>query len=81
MKRATIPVPLPVELVKKLDGARAKLGYRSRNGVIRESIRRFIEEVEEIRVIRLRNVPGRKAKEEIWNYLQKRGRVPQRHSR
>lgn len=72
MKRATIPVSLPVELVKKLDSMRAKLGYRSRNEVIRESIRRFIEEVEEMRIIRLRDIPKQKAKEEIWDYLQKK---------
>jgi len=72
MKRATIPVSLPVELVKKLDSARAKLGYRSRNEVIRESIKRFIEEVEEMRIIRLRSVSRQKAKEEIWSYHKKK---------
>lgn len=72
MKRATIPVSLPVEVIKKLDDTRAKLGYRSRNEVIRESIGRFIEEVEGMKIIKLRNVPRQKAKQEIWGYLQKK---------
>jgi len=72
MERATIPVSLPAEVVKKLDEARAKLGYRSRNEVIRESIGRFIEEVEGMKIIKLRDVPRREAKREIWDYLQKK---------
>ncbi|MDH5686141.1 MAG: ribbon-helix-helix domain-containing protein, partial [Hadesarchaea archaeon] len=72
MKRATIPVSLPVEVIKKLDDARAKLGYRSRNEVIRESIGRFIEEVEGMKIIKLRDIPRQKAKREIWDYLQKK---------
>lgn len=72
MKRATIPVSLPVEVVKKLDEARAKLGYRSRNEVIRESIDRFIEEVRGMKIIKLREMPRQEAKREIWDYLQKK---------
>ena len=72
MKRATIPVSLPAEVIKKLEETRTKLGYRSRNEVIRESIRRFIEEVEEMKIIQLREMPREKAKKEILGYLQKK---------
>lgn len=71
-KRVTIPVSMPVDVIKKVDDVRAKLGYRSRNEVIRESIRHFIEEIEGMKIIKLRNLPRRKAKQEIWNYLQKK---------
>ncbi len=72
MKRATIPISLPIGEVKKIDDMRAKLGYRSRNEVIRESIRRFIEEVGEMRIIKLRDVPRERAKREILDYLRKK---------
>ncbi len=72
MKRATIPVSLPIEVIKKLDETRAKFGYRSRNEVIRESIGRFIEEVKGMKIIKLRSVSRQKAKREIWDYLQKK---------
>ncbi len=72
MTRATIPVSLPEETVKKLDGARAKLGLRSRNEVIRESIDRFMDEVEGMKIIKLRDVPRQKAKQEILDYIKKK---------
>jgi predicted DNA-binding protein len=72
MKRATIPVSLPIEIIKRLDDARAKLGYRSRNEVIRESIKHFIEEVEGMKIIKLRNLSKREAKKEILDYLRKK---------
>lgn len=71
-ERATIPVSMPVELVKKVDNARAKLGYRSRNEVIRESVRHFLEEIEEMKVIRIRNISLKQAKKEILAYLKQR---------
>lgn len=72
VKRATVPVSLPAEVIKKLDDARAKLGYRSRNEVIRESIRHFIEEVEGMRIIQLRDVSKGQARREILEYLRKK---------
>lgn len=71
-ERATIPVSMPVELVKRVDNARAKLGYRSRNEVIRESVRHFLEEIDEMKVIRIRNISLKQAKKEILAYLKKR---------
>ena len=71
-ERATIPVSMPVELVKKVDNARAKMGYRSRNEVIRESVRHFLEEIEEMKVIRIRNISLKQAKKEILAYLKQR---------
>lgn len=56
VKRATVPVSLPISVVKKLEELRARLGYRSRNAVIREAIRRFIEEMDEAKVLYVRNV-------------------------
>jgi len=57
------------EVVKRIDGARAKLGYRSRNEVVRESINHFLEEIEEIKVIRIRDISLKQAKKEILAYL------------
>jgi len=70
-KRATIPVSMPVDVIKRVDNARAKLGCRSRNEVIRESVRHFLEEIEEMKVIRIRNVSLKQAKKEILAYLKK----------
>jgi len=71
-KRATIPVSMPVEIIKRVDNVRAKLGYRSRNEVIRESVRHFLEEIEEMKVIRIRNISLKQAKKEILAYLKQR---------
>ena len=69
VKRATVPVSLPINVVKKLEELRARLGYRSRNDVIREAIRRFTEEMEEAKVLYVRNVTVEQAKGEITEYL------------
>jgi len=71
-KRATIPVSMPVDVIKRVDNVRAKLGYRSRNEVIRESVRHFLEEIEEMKVIRIRNISLKQAKKEILAYLKQR---------
>jgi metal-responsive CopG/Arc/MetJ family transcriptional regulator len=70
-KRVTVPVSMAPEIVKQIDSARAKLGYRSRNEVIRESIRHFLEETEEMKVIRIRDISLKQAKKEILTYLKK----------
>jgi len=70
-KRATVPVSLPISVVKKLEELRARLGHRSRNDVIREAIKRFIEEMEEAKVLYVRNVTVEQAKEEIVEYLKR----------
>lgn len=71
-KRVTVPVSMAPEIVKQIDGARAKLGYRSRNEVIRESIKHFLDEVGEMKVIKLRKVPRKKAKKEVLDYIKKK---------
>lgn len=73
VKRATIPVSLPISVVKKIEELRARLGYRSRNDVIREAVRRFIEEMEEAKVLYVRDVTGEQAKREIVEYLKRHG--------
>ena len=69
MKRASIPVSLATDEVKRLDEARARLGYRSRSEIIRESIKRFLDEVGEVKVVRVRNMTLKQAKREILDYL------------
>ena len=71
MKRASIPVSLLAEEVKRLDEARRRLGYRSRSEIIRESIRHFLEGTERTKVVRVRNMTLKQAKREIINYLKK----------
>lgn len=73
VKRATIPVSLPISVVKKIEELRAKLGYRSRNDVVREAIRRFIEEMEEAKVLYVKDVTVEQAKREIVEYLKRHG--------
>jgi len=73
VKRATIPVSLPASTVEKIEELRAKLGYRSRNDIIREAIRRFIEEMKETKVIYVEDVTLEQAKQEIVEYLRQHG--------
>ena len=73
VKRATVPVSLPVSVVKKIEELRGRLGYRSRNDVIREAIRRFIEEMEEAKVLYVKDVTLEQAKREIVEYLKRHG--------
>ena len=68
-KRVTVPISMSPEVVKRIDGVRAKLGYRSRNEVVRESINHFLEEIEEMKVIRIRDISLKQAKKEILAYL------------
>lgn len=72
-KRATIPVSLPRDVVEKIEALRAKLGYRSRNQVIREAIKRFIEEMEETKVIYVREMTLEQAKKNIVEHLKRHG--------
>jgi metal-responsive CopG/Arc/MetJ family transcriptional regulator len=69
VKRASIPVSLAIEEVKQLDRARAMLGFRSRSELIRESIRHFLDEIGEARIIRVRKMTLEQAKREILDYL------------
>lgn len=69
VKRATIPVSLPKDVVGKIERLRARLGYRSRNDVIREAIKRFIEDMEEKKVIYVREMTLEQAKKEIVEHL------------
>jgi len=73
VKRATIPVSLPISVVKKIEELRARLGYRSRNDVIREAIKRFIEKMEESKAIYVRDVTLEQAKREMVDYLKHHG--------
>lgn len=73
VKRATVPVSLPISVVKKIEELRGRLGYRSRNDVIREAIRRFIEEMEEAKVLYVKDVTLEQAKREIVEYLKRHG--------
>ena len=72
-KRVTVPISMSPDLVERIDIARAKLGYRSRNEVIRKSVEHFLEEAGETKIIKLRNIPKVKAKREVWEYLCRRG--------
>ena len=71
VKRANVPVSLPVSVVENIEKLRATLGYRSRNDVIREAIRRFIEEMEEAKVLYVKDMTLEKAKMEIIKYLKR----------
>ena len=73
VKTATVPVSLPIGVVKKLEELRARLGYRSRNDVIRGAITRFIEEMEEAKVLYVRDLTVEQAKAEIVEYLKRHG--------
>lgn len=72
-KRATIPVSLPMGIVEEIEELRARLGYRSRNAVIREAINRFIEEMKETKVVYVRDIELEQAKREILEHLKRHG--------
>ena len=73
VKRATVPVSLPMVVVEKIEKLRARLGYRSRNDVIREAIRRFIEDIEKTKVVYVREISLEQAKKEIVEHLRHHG--------
>jgi len=73
VKRTTVPVSLPSAVVRKIEKLRARLGYRSRNDVIREAIRRFIEDMEETKIVYVREMTFEQAKKEIAEYLRHHG--------
>lgn len=73
VKRATVPVSLPMVVVEKIEKLRARLGYRSRNEVIREAIKRFIEDIEETKVVYVRERSLEQAKKEIVEHLKRHG--------
>jgi metal-responsive CopG/Arc/MetJ family transcriptional regulator len=73
VKRATVPVSLPISVVKEIERLRARLGYRSRNDVIREAIKRFIEGFEGAKAVYVRDVTLGQAKQEIVEYLKRHG--------
>ena len=73
VKRATIPVSIPMDVVEKIEGLRVKLGYRSRNQVIREAIKRLIEEIEETKVIYIGGMTLEQAKRKMLEHLKRRG--------
>jgi len=71
VRRATVPVSLPMSVVEKIEELRARLGYRSRNDVIREALKRFIEDIEETRVLSMREMTLEQAQEKIVGYLRR----------
>ena len=71
VRRATLPVSLPMSVVEKVEELRARLGYRSRNEVVREALRRFIEDIEETKVVSAREMTLEQAKERIVEYLRR----------
>jgi len=73
VKRATVPVSLPMVVVEKIERLRARLGYRSRNDVIREAIRRFIEDLEATKVVFVKELSLEQAKKEIVEHLGRHG--------
>jgi len=73
VKRATLPVSLPISVVKEIERLRARLGYRSRNDVIREAIKRFIEDFEGSKAVYVRDLTLGQAKQEIVEYLKRHG--------
>jgi len=73
IKRTTIPVSLPSNVVEKIEKLRIRLGYRSRNSVIREAIKRFIEDMEETKIVYVREITFEQAKKEIAEYLRRHG--------
>ena len=52
--------------MEKIEELRAKMGYRSRNDVIREAISRFIEEMREAKVIYVRDITLEQVKGRSW---------------
>jgi metal-responsive CopG/Arc/MetJ family transcriptional regulator len=73
LRKPRYPFPLPITDVEKIEKIRARLGYRSRNDVIREAINRFIEDIEETKAIYIREISLEQAKKEIVEHLRRHG--------
>ena len=68
-----VPVVLGKEEVERIEEVRRRFGFRSRSEVIREAVRRFLDEVPRTRVVRVRRMTKERAKREILRYLGEHG--------
>jgi len=73
VKRMTVPVSLPPAVVEKIEKLRVRLGCRSRNDVIRQAIKRFIKDMEETKIVYVREITFEQAKKEIAECLRRHG--------
>jgi Arc/MetJ-type ribon-helix-helix transcriptional regulator len=68
-----VPVVLGKEDLKRIEETKRRFGFRSRSELIREAVRRFLDEVPRTRVVRVRRMTREQAKREILRYLRKHG--------
>ena len=68
------PVQLDEDEVQALNGIVERMGG-TKSEAIRESIRRFAEEVKGMEIVKIRDVSRRQARKEILEYLDRRERA------
>jgi Arc/MetJ-type ribon-helix-helix transcriptional regulator len=73
MMGRVVPVVLEKEDVERIEEVRRRFGFRSRSEVVREAVRRFLDEVPRTRVVRVRGMTKERAKREILRYLREHG--------
>ena len=73
MMGRVVPVVLEKEDVERIEEVRRRFGFRSRSEVVREAVRRFLDEVPRARVVRVRRMTKERAKREILRYLGEHG--------
>ncbi|MCP8307686.1 MAG: ribbon-helix-helix protein, CopG family [archaeon] len=72
VKSKVIPIRFGEDVLQKIDSLLNKTGLRSRSEFIREAVRYYLENVAEMRVIKLRNISKDQAKKEILEYIKER---------
>jgi metal-responsive CopG/Arc/MetJ family transcriptional regulator len=72
IKQKIVPVRFDEEELKAIDSLLDKVNARSRSEFIREAVRHYLDNVREMRVIRIRNISESRAKRKILNYLKEK---------
>lgn len=71
-KSKVIPIRFSEDDLQKIDNLLNKTGSRSRSEFIRDAVQHYLDNVAEVKVIKLRNLSKEKAKKEILNYIKNR---------
>jgi len=73
MMGTVVPVVMEKEDLEKLEEARKRFGFRSRSELVREAVRRFLDEIPRTKIVKARRMTKEQAKREILKYLRKHG--------
>jgi len=72
VKGKVVPIRFGDDELQKIDGLLAKTGARSRSEFIRDAVQHYLDNVAEMKVIKLKDASKNQAKKEILTYITKR---------